>query len=142
MSFYRNLVWFTRGIREYTKSGFEAASAKFDPTELDGIRLDNRRVLITGANSGIGLACCKELVKRGAEIHMVCRNLQRGDTARAEVLGCVNNANAVSLSACLLAASLILILSVVVFTFRLTVHNHCNPIPRILLYWYQELTSE
>ncbi|VDP74875.1 unnamed protein product [Echinostoma caproni] len=93
MSLYRNLVWFTRGMREYTKSGYEAAAANFDPKELDGVRLDNRRILVTGANSGIGLACCKELVKRGAQVHMICRNAQRGEAARDEVIRFANNAN-------------------------------------------------
>ncbi|KAF7233655.1 hypothetical protein EG68_05863 [Paragonimus skrjabini miyazakii] len=54
--------------------------------EIDTARLDNRRVLVTGANSGIGLACCQELAKRGAEVHMVCRNLERGQKARVTVI--------------------------------------------------------
>ncbi|KAF6775392.1 hypothetical protein AHF37_03886 [Paragonimus kellicotti] len=62
------------------------ASAYFDSQEVDAARLDNRRVLVTGANSGIGLACCQDLAKRGAEVHMVCRNLERGQKARETVI--------------------------------------------------------
>ncbi|KAF8571893.1 hypothetical protein P879_01120 [Paragonimus westermani] len=86
MSWYRNVVWFTKGLREFTKGGFEVASDYFDFQEVDAARLDNRRVLVTGANSGIGLACCQTLAKRGAEVHMVCRNPERGQEARATVI--------------------------------------------------------
>ncbi|OON17391.1 hypothetical protein X801_06769, partial [Opisthorchis viverrini] len=76
------------------RSGFESASARFDPKELEGVRLDNRRVMVTGANSGIGLACCKELIKRGAEIHMVCLNMERGQAARDAIIEAAGNPNA------------------------------------------------
>jgi hypothetical protein len=31
MSFFRNTVWFVKGMREYTKSGYEAAAKNFRP---------------------------------------------------------------------------------------------------------------
>ncbi|XP_018648991.1 putative short chain dehydrogenase [Schistosoma mansoni] len=86
MSAFRNLAWFSKGMREYTKSGYESAASRFDPNELKNVRLDNRRVLVTGANSGIGLVCCKELAKHGAEIHMVCRSKPRAEEARQQII--------------------------------------------------------
>ncbi|KAA3677557.1 uncharacterized protein DEA37_0005793 [Paragonimus westermani] len=74
------------GVEETGRGGFEVASDYFDFQEVDAARLDNRRVLVTGANSGIGLACCQDLAKRGAEVHMVCRNPERGQEARATVI--------------------------------------------------------
>jgi NAD(P)-dependent dehydrogenase (short-subunit alcohol dehydrogenase family) len=40
-----------------------------------------KRVLVTGANSGIGYHAALELAKRGATVVMACRNPQRGEEA-------------------------------------------------------------
>lgn len=37
-------------------------------------RLEGRSVMVTGANAGIGRAISLELSRRGATVHMVCRN--------------------------------------------------------------------
>ena len=41
--------------------------------------------VITGANSGIGKAAAKGLVRLGARVVMVCRNEERGRDAQAEI---------------------------------------------------------
>lgn len=48
--------------------------------------MTGKTVLITGANSGIGKAAATELAKQGARIVMVCRDPDRGETARAEIM--------------------------------------------------------
>lgn len=53
---YRTGVWFMKGLREYTRSGYENACKRFD--SLEGIDLSGRSFLITGANSGIGEFKC------------------------------------------------------------------------------------
>jgi len=49
-----------------------------------GIRFDQRRVLITGANSGLGFAAAVEIARRGGHVTMACRSQipQAGDLAR------------------------------------------------------------
>ncbi len=48
-------------------------------------RLEGRSVMVTGANAGIGKAISLELSRRGAKVHMVCRNPEKGEAAREEV---------------------------------------------------------
>jgi len=42
--------------------------------------------VVTGANSGIGLEACVQLAKRGCEVVMCCRNVEKAEKARVEVL--------------------------------------------------------
>lgn len=92
MSMFRNTVWFFKGMREYTKSGFEAAAAKFNPEELKA-DISGKSFLITGANSGIGKETALELAKLGGTVHIVCRNLERGEAAKSEILTTVSSAS-------------------------------------------------
>lgn len=55
--------------------------------------MQDKRVVITGANSGIGRAKAEALAKRGAKVTMVCRNAEKGEAARAEVEAATGNPN-------------------------------------------------
>ncbi|OVE83948.1 oxidoreductase [Natronolimnobius baerhuensis] len=45
----------------------------------------DRTVVITGANSGIGLEATRELARNGATVIMACRSLERGEDAAQEI---------------------------------------------------------
>lgn len=90
MTFYRNVVWFAKGMREYTRNGYLAAEKAFDPKALD-VDVSARTFMITGANSGIGKDTAVCLAKKGATVHMVCRSETRGEEARKEVTEITGN---------------------------------------------------
>lgn len=52
----------------------------------DNVRLDGKIVIITGANTGIGRETALDLAKRGAKVYLACRDLQKADTARMEII--------------------------------------------------------
>ena len=96
-----------KGLREYTKAGYESAAKRFNPVDLD-VDLSNKAIMITGSNSGIGkstalegknfkldtciymtiyLVLIKKIVaKRGAVVYMVCRSKERGEAAQKEII--------------------------------------------------------
>ncbi|KAH9509440.1 Dehydrogenase/reductase SDR member 12 [Bulinus truncatus] len=84
MSLYRNAVWLLKGMREYTKSGYQNASKSFITSDLDA-NITHRTFMITGANSGLGRAAATAIAKKGGIVHIVCRNQERGEAALKEL---------------------------------------------------------
>ncbi|XP_028288470.1 retinol dehydrogenase 12 [Parambassis ranga] len=58
-------------------------------------RLDGKTVIITGANTGIGKETARDLARRGARIIMACRDLERAEEARTDILEDTGNENVV-----------------------------------------------
>eukprot|EP00802_Teleaulax_amphioxeia_P017649 Tamp_17813.p1 GENE.Tamp_17813~~Tamp_17813.p1 ORF type:complete len:379 (-),score=70.15 Tamp_17813:231-1340(-) len=79
--------WYREWTLKYGKRGFIAASqaATWDRSQ-DAADLSGRVHLITGSNAGIGLEAAKELARRKAIVHMLCRNAERGEAARAGIV--------------------------------------------------------
>jgi len=48
-------------------------------------RMDNKTIIITGCNSGIGKETARDLHKRGAKIIMACRNIEAAEKAALEI---------------------------------------------------------
>ncbi|KAM9192764.1 LOW QUALITY PROTEIN: dehydrogenase/reductase SDR family member 12 [Dugong dugon] len=80
-SLYRTTLWFAKGLREYTKSGYESVSQDFILDDLE-VQLPGRAFLITGGNSGIGRATATEIAKRGGTVHLVCRDQDQAEEAK------------------------------------------------------------
>jgi NAD(P)-dependent dehydrogenase (short-subunit alcohol dehydrogenase family) len=66
----------------YSKIGFELRERIWGREVLD---LAGKTAIVTGATSGIGEAACVGMARGGAEVHMVVRNLEKGEEARERV---------------------------------------------------------
>lgn len=53
--------------------------------------LEGKKFLVTGANSGLGFSACKTFLMKGASVIMACRNLERANKAKENLLKIVPN---------------------------------------------------
>ena len=67
----------------YTSAGFSLRERGWD--KLPQEALAGRHVLITGASSGIGAAAAAGAAHLGATVHMLVRNPEKGERAKAEI---------------------------------------------------------
>ena len=77
------------GKNHCTRTGWERAVLKYakpDIVEDSMGTLAGRVYLVTGANTGIGKEITTHLAKKGATVYMVCRNLEKAEKARQEII--------------------------------------------------------
>ncbi|XP_002735885.1 retinol dehydrogenase 13-like [Saccoglossus kowalevskii] len=72
-------------LRQYFKGGVCKSNA----------RLDDKTVLITGANTGIGKETARDMARRGARVIMACRDLDKANKAADEIKQETGNENIV-----------------------------------------------
>lgn len=77
------------GRNHCTRIGWEKAVLKYSKPDIleDSLRsLTGHVYMITGANTGIGKEITTFLAKRGATVYMVCRNPEKAQKAREEIM--------------------------------------------------------
>ncbi len=75
----------------FDSSGFRRHARGFSKDDL-AVDLGGANVLVTGANSGLGLAVSQRLAALGATVWMLCRDTARGEAARAKVAAMARHA--------------------------------------------------
>jgi len=81
-SLFRSLAFAQHGYRYFLADGFERAKLAPLP-ETSSTSLRGCECIVTGASRGIGFEVARSLVARGASVHVVCRDAERGATALA-----------------------------------------------------------
>lgn len=77
------------GRSHCTRTGWEKAVMKYQKPDIveDSLRsLAGHVYLVTGANTGIGKEITTHLAKKGATVYMVCRNFEKAQKARDEIV--------------------------------------------------------
>lgn len=71
-------------LLSFDRNGFKRHAQRFNPADV-AVSMQGKICLVTGANSGIGLETAHALARAGAEVHLLCRRLEAGQAAQAEV---------------------------------------------------------
>ena len=79
-------------VFSFDRTGFNRHKLSFTSTDLD-VDMTGRVCAVTGANSGLGKATAKAFAQRGAEVWMLCRNRERAEKARDELISETGNNN-------------------------------------------------
>jgi len=80
---------YVRHIKDYT-APVQTSALALDGVK-DGISLDGRVVVITGANSGLGKEVATYSAAKGAKVYMLCRTKNKAEAAREEIIKATGN---------------------------------------------------
>jgi dehydrogenase/reductase SDR family member 12 len=85
----------------YTKVGYRLRRLSWSSAIAGS--LAGKVVLVTGASSGLGEATCEGLARAGARVHMLVRDLERGQAARERIASRLDSGARLELQLCDLA---------------------------------------
>jgi dehydrogenase/reductase SDR family protein 12 len=95
--------FFFYGKKHFTQKGYLKHIKKYtEPVQtsalatdgvVDGVKLTDRVVVVTGANSGLGKQVATYAAAKGAKVYMLCRTKAKADAAREEIIQATGNSN-------------------------------------------------
>jgi len=71
------------GLAGFTKFGYKYAKRRWRPVTNN---IKGKHIVITGATSGLGLACANELAHRGAQLTLVARDISKAQTVKHNII--------------------------------------------------------
>jgi len=75
------------GKQHFTQVGYRKHAAGFaKPDVLGCVDLSGKCFVVTGANKGLGKEIVRYLAERKGKVYMICRNRERAENARKEIL--------------------------------------------------------
>jgi dehydrogenase/reductase SDR family protein 12 len=80
-----------RTVAGYTTAGYRIRRRMWNPADLRP--MGGEVVLVTGANSGLGLAAAEGFARLGATVRLLARSEERGERARATVIARSGNSD-------------------------------------------------
>ncbi|KAH6945582.1 hypothetical protein HPB50_009119 [Hyalomma asiaticum] len=93
-SFYRNVFWFAKGMKEYSRSGFRSACRSFNLPDLD-VDCTGKVFMITGATGTLGRVVAIQLAQRGGTVHLVCRDEEKAQDLKRTITDITEDENSV-----------------------------------------------
>lgn len=73
-------------VFSFDRTGYRRHAKGFAPDDLD-VDLTGQTCLVTGASSGLGIEIARGLAERGASVHMLCRDVAKGEAVRETIDG-------------------------------------------------------
>lgn len=76
-----------KALASTSKGFFDIVGTRIYPDiVVPPVDLTGKRVLVTGANTGLGKEIALELAKQGAEVWLLCRDQLKAEAARDEII--------------------------------------------------------
>lgn len=72
-------------VFSFDRTGYRRHAKSFEPSDLD-VDLSGKTCLVTGASSGLGIEVARGLAERGATVHMLCRDVEKGEAVRRDLV--------------------------------------------------------
>ena len=86
-SYAQALTRHAQGLAAYGTSFASAGIANLWPLmRVEDVDLNGKTVIITGSNVGIGKEAATTLAKMGARVVLACRNLEKAEAARQDIV--------------------------------------------------------
>lgn len=88
-----NRTGYDKHVKKYTSPAQLSSAIKRNEAGADGVDLEGKVVVITGANSGIGKELATYAASKGAKLYMLCRSKERAEQVRDEIIKLTSNEN-------------------------------------------------